>query len=105
MIYTDYLHLFTYTCSYLCIYISGNIPFPGTMTFLCWCLGSQPLTFTYQPPYLLPLGKTQVPLMHQRFAAEMQGVVLKAETAVMSALSAQMESDQVTDEDQKNLGV
>lgn len=43
--------------------------------------------------------------MHQRFAAEMQGVVLKAETAVMSALSAQMESDQVTDEDQKNLGV
>ena len=41
--------------------------------------------------------------MHQRFAAEMQGVVLNAETAVMSALK-QMES-QVTDQDQKNLGV
>ena len=40
--------------------------------------------------------------MHQRFAAEMQGVVFSAETAVISALK-QMKS-QVTDQDQKNLG-
>eukprot|EP00434_Breviolum_minutum_P002464 symbB.v1.2.002179.t1/scaffold112.1/size324616/7 len=48
------------------------------------------------------LYSCEVPLMHQRFAAEMQGVVLNAETAVMSALK-QMES-QVTDQDQKISG-
>ena len=66
------------------------------------CLGSQPQKTLHLPTSITGTA-SQVPLLHQRFAAEMQGVVLNAETAVMSALK-QMES-QVTDQDQKNLGV
>ena len=93
-------NLFTYT-------YPVTSPSQEPLTFLFWMLFFMFGISTPKNPSLLPTSITgtasQVPLMHQRFAAEMQGVVLNAETAVMSALK-QMES-QVTDQDQKNLGV
>ena len=108
MIYTDYEQsVYIYMLIFMHIHIRFPIPFPGT-TYIS-ILNAWFSMFGISTPKnsLLPTSipgtAWQVPLMHQRFAAEMQGVVLNAETAVMSALK-QMES-QVTDQDQKNLGV